>query len=1009
MDSSLRSAARELRGLLLILCALCCVLQASGHAQGAGSIRGVVSDRDFEAPLPDATVLLVESGTEVRSGPQGSYVFGDLEPGVYTLVFSKEGYVRYVKADVVVASGRLTDVDVWLAGDFTDMAEFVVQQLLALGTGTEAALLQLRFDCPALLDSISAALMSRAGAGGAAAALRLVSGATVQDGKFAVIRGLPDRYVNSQMNGIRLPTADEDKRAVQLDQFPSVVIESIQVKKTFTPDQQGDASGGAVNVDLKGIPDELVFQFSAQTSVNSQVAGSDFLTYAGGGVGSFGLDDGGRDVQFSDGLAHDWEGAVGVQRGSAPIDYKLSLGGGGQLIADDELVVGGFASVFYERDSSFYDNGRDDSLWEKAPGEGLTPETKQGVGTVGGDFRTALFDVTKASQSVQWGGLVTLGMELDQDRLGLTYLYTHVADDTVTLAEDTRGKAHFFPGYDPDDLSDPGNDAVNIDSAPWLRSETLAYTERTTQTLQLTGDHVLPTPDFALGSFAFQQPKLDWSLSTSSARLDQPDKRVFGSRWNPAYESASWPPGSTTVTDPTHSEYKPAANINIGNLQRIWKDITEDSQQLSLNVELPFEQWSGDEGYLKVGLFDDTLERSYSESSFSNPADFWTFEGGWEEFASEQFAQESHPLEASDIDVPYQGDQDITAWYTMLDLPLGSTLNLIGGARFETTRLVTSLQPEADAQWFPKGSFTPQFLIDYDPSEYNQDFEQDDILPALGLSFEPTEMVSFHASFSRTVARQTFKEITPILQQEYLGGPIFIGNPDLRMSSVESYDLRLDVRPYEGSLYSVSWFYKDVQDPIEYVQRVAALTFTEPVNYPEGSIAGFELEARQELGFWNEELDGLSIGANATFIDSEVTLPEDEAALLSDPDIAAPMATRDMTGAPEHLYNLFLTYELPSYDTQLGLFYTFEGDALQAGATTSNNNFVPSVYSLGYGTLNFSASKKLGKHFRLKFQAKNLTNPEIQEVYRSDYIAGDAIKTSYTKGAEFSLSLSASF
>ena len=120
---------------------------------------------------------------------------------------------------------------------------------------TRGGLLHLRFESPALMDSISSDLMSRAGASDAASALRLVAGATVQDGKSAVIRGLPDRYVSSQLNGVRLPTADEDKRAVELDQFPSAVIESIQVSKTFTPDQQGDASGGAVNVRAQGHPD----------------------------------------------------------------------------------------------------------------------------------------------------------------------------------------------------------------------------------------------------------------------------------------------------------------------------------------------------------------------------------------------------------------------------------------------------------------------------------------------------------------------------------------------------------------------------------------------------------------------------------------------------------------------------------------------------------------------------------------------------------------------------------
>src|SRR6185295_5935434 len=117
------------------------------------------------------------------------------------------------------------------------------------------------------------------------------------------------RYVVSQMNGVRLPTADEDKRAVELDQFPAAIIESLQVSKTFTPDQQGDASGGAVNVRLKGVPKDPFFvSFKSQYSYNTQSSGrDDFLTYEGGGVDFWGMDDGGRDVQ-TDLIGMDWRG-----------------------------------------------------------------------------------------------------------------------------------------------------------------------------------------------------------------------------------------------------------------------------------------------------------------------------------------------------------------------------------------------------------------------------------------------------------------------------------------------------------------------------------------------------------------------------------------------------------------------------------------------------------------------------------------------------------------------------
>ncbi|MBI5309196.1 MAG: carboxypeptidase regulatory-like domain-containing protein, partial [Planctomycetes bacterium] len=255
----------------IFLVTMLCFAKAALAQQG-GSIRGTVYDKDFDVPLAAAQVSIVETGNTITATDDGNFVFSQVPAGIYTLVFSKNGYTRQVQANVVVSPGNMTDVDVSLSGEFTDMEEFVVQDL-QIG-GTEAGLLQLRAESPALIDSISSELLRRAGATDGASALNLIAGATVQDGKYAVVRGLPDRYVNSQMNGVRLPSADPDKRAVQLDQFPTEVIDSVQVSKTFTPDQQGDASGGAVNVKLKGIPDKNVFQFKSGTEYNTQVAGN---------------------------------------------------------------------------------------------------------------------------------------------------------------------------------------------------------------------------------------------------------------------------------------------------------------------------------------------------------------------------------------------------------------------------------------------------------------------------------------------------------------------------------------------------------------------------------------------------------------------------------------------------------------------------------------------------------------------------------------------------------------
>jgi TonB-dependent receptor len=341
----------------------------------------------------------------------------------------------------------------------------------------------------------------------------------------------------------------------------------------------------------------------------------------------------------------------------------------------------------------------------------------------------------------------------------------------------------------------------------------------------------------------------------------------------------------------------------------------------------------------------------------------------------------------------------------MVDLPLTSFFKVTGGKRFEKTDLSIVLDPESDVV-LPDGTGGSKPLA---PGEGDVAYKQKDILPALGFEFKPHDTLTLRASYSETVARQTFKELTPIQQMEYLGGDVFIGNPNLTMSSLKNYDLRADFTPFEGSLISVSWFKKDIVNPIEYVQAygVNIGSYTTPVNYPEGTLSGYELELRQQLGRFWDPLEGLAIGANATFINSEVTLPDDEAQDLAGRGFPEP--TRDMMNAPEFLYNLNLTYDIEKTGTQLGLFYTVQGDTLVAGAGQEKGNYVPSVYAKEYGTLNFSLSQKIGENWKIGFKAKNLLNPEIQEVYRSKHIDGDTVKTSYTKGIEYSISASYEF
>ncbi len=989
------------------------LLTAGVQAQ-VGGVRGTVMDPDFQVPLPGVKIRVSETGQEAETGDGGSYYLEGIEPGSCTLLFSKSGYTRVTRPNVVVSPGQLAEVDVEMAGEYEEMDELVVRDI-QLGGASEIGLLNLRMESTALMDSVGADMMSQAGVSDAAQALSLVSGTTVQDGKYAVVRGLPDRYVVSLMNGVRLPTADPDKRAVQLDQFPSVMIESVQVTKTFLPDQQGDASGGAVNVVLKSMPDDAVLTFKVGTKYKTTLPDDGgFLSYKGGGVNRWGIDDGRRDPQIP---GTTWSGSVGVSGSDVPALYDWSLTAGGKYDLFDGVKVAGLGNFYYKSDASHIDHKRDEKWWVR---DGSLVPVHSGGGNPdspsGQSFKTSLFDLAESMAEVQWGGLGAVGLEAEDHSLSLLYMTTHVAEDKAILAEDTRGKDYYVtsqvPGYDP--LAPADSDEYS-DAAPYRRNQTLKYTERDTSTLQFNGDHVLPLPEWNAGRWiSFLKPELDWTVAHSTSELTEPDKRLFGSLWKPGYREVipgyrGAPPTTNTVAAGYYQDKPPVSYL--GNLQRIWKEVSEESDQYFMNLKLPFEQWSGSEGSLKTGVFSDHLKRIYDKDSYSNFSDpgnpaLNPYTGPkllWTEYWTDQYPGPNDVVFAAQIDADYEGSQDLSAWYTMAELPVSKKLTLIGGARYESTALkITLLNPESEVYWVKPGESGTSKL---NPGDGDVDYRKDDILPSYGVQFAPYDALMLRASYSETVARQTFKELTPIQQMEYLGADVFIGNPQLGMSSLKNYDLRMDYTPYPGGLVSASWFLKQVEDPIEYTQGYAdnVGTYLTSVNYPEGRLSGYEVECRQQLGQFWDTLAGLSLGANATFIDSEVTLSEQDRQRLE--NAGYPEPTRDMMGAPEYLYNINATYDIRRTGTRLGLFYIVKGDTLLAGASYSQEYF-PNVYAKEYETLNFTVSQKLGKHFSLSFKAKNLTDPEIQNVYRTMYLPGEAVKSSYRKGIEYSLGLS---
>ena len=156
---------------------------------------------------------------------------------------------------------------------------------------TVASLLEERKLAVAAQDSISSEQISKSGSSDAASVVSKVSGASIVEGKFVVVRGLSDRYNTTTLNGADIPTADPYRKSAQLDLIPSTMVDRIVVNKTFTPDQPGGFAGGAVNVVTKSFPAQSFVSLSIGGEYNTQSSlNKNFLSYAGGSKDWLGMD-----------------------------------------------------------------------------------------------------------------------------------------------------------------------------------------------------------------------------------------------------------------------------------------------------------------------------------------------------------------------------------------------------------------------------------------------------------------------------------------------------------------------------------------------------------------------------------------------------------------------------------------------------------------------------------------------------------------------------------------------
>ncbi len=1008
-----RGAPRRTRLLVGFALAVHLWLVPATLAQELGAIRGTVRDRDLAAPLAGVRVVVVGLPLGTTTGVDGTFLLERVPPGRHMLSLSCDGYERDVVSDVVVLAGQLTDVQADLTPEIVEMDEFIVTGT-DLIEDTEKALFEIRAAAVTVQDSISTEILSKAGVGDVSGALKLVVGASVSEGKYATVRGLSDRYTGTTVNGLRIPSTDPRRRAVQVDLFPTGTIEGLTVTKTFTPDLPGDFTGGGVDIRTKAVPDGPLFAMTLSVEHDSSATDNpDFLTYVGGGVDKWGFQANERKIPVDakggvpgasttnyrataeqiatneevDRITRLFDPVIGTTTDARDANSGFSLVGGNRF----ELAGGslGFiGALSYAHTYDFYEDGQNNQVSVGNPGDlGVSPrEDNKGTDDL----------LMGVMASVVWTGAN------ERQEYGLTFLGNEAVEDVGRLQ-----------------LTQIGNGVQ--------QNQAVHYTERVISAIQVRGSHTIGEA----GPFGAGPVDLDWRASTNSTEQNEPDVRFFR-------DDVDFVLGQAT---------QPSSAPFAGNTRRIFRSIDEDSDQAGIDAALPFRGWTDTPARLRAGLFVERGGRDATQKSF-----FYRFAGqqGVGAPLEENQSKRSYILPApddmwSDVflepdriglannrcpaglpgptctppnqllwflddfddDVNYVADQDTDAAYAMVELPVHAKIEITAGVRYETTFM--HVEPENIAEGkvdiivdLDEGN-RAQIEVDQDDPRAIADLDEAAWLPALSAVYKPRPDMNVRLAYSRTIARPQIRELSPAATEEFLAGDQFVGNPALELSDITNWDTRWEWFRKPGEVLAASLFYKEIERPIELISfSSAGDNFVQPVNYETGKVQGVELEARADIGEWADWAHGLTAGINATWIDSEVDVPQDEQDSLATFGLDEP--TRRLQGQPAYLLNVFATYDNERTGTSAGLFYNRTGETLLSGAATGLDSGTPNVFDNAYAILDFTATQKIKQNLVVALRARNLLQPERGSIYRNPQDA-EAVKFERTTPLRIGLSI----
>ncbi len=936
------------KNLLVLVCML-----VAQFVLGQNGITGIVNDGDANDVLPFANIQLKNTSKGATTDFEGKYTL-ETDPGTYDVIFSFVGYETKEITGVEVKNNEYFTLNVTLNLLTNNLDEVVVTT--SVRRNTESSVLQLQKASVKLLDGISIQSIKKTGASDIAAAVKTVPGVSVVGGKYVYVRGLGDRYTKTILNGMDIPGLDPDRNTLQLDLFPTSILDNIQVVKSFTAESPADFTGGFVDVITKDIPTRGEYSITIGGGYNSSMHfNDDYLTSGTSNTDLLGFDDGKRNLRISrlqnipspadnspvlNLITRHLDPEMAVKNDQSKMNFNFGISTGNQFDLGEETKLGYQAALTYRNTTDFYENA-ENNFWYKARADNsnyeMEPDRLQS-GNIG-------------KNNVLISGLAGLALKTRQSKYRLNVL--HIQNGESTNA--------FF------NVSSLLFDAVN-----GLR-DNIEYTQRSITNAQLSGKH---TNEDASWMY-------EWNLSPTLSLIDDKDVRFT----------------SFEILDNGNLVIRPSS---FGPPTRIWRGLEEINLTGKADVTRKHILFDKDAKLLFGGGYTHKQREFTIDQYFlsvrgtpatpinGNPDNLLLPENIWTPQTDDGTYLSGNYEPANS----FESYSTLAAGYVSEEFNITQRLKSILGVRFEKFDLVYTGQNN-------QGTIV---------LEEEKVIDEADFFPSANLIYDLKEDgdMKLRGSYSRTTARPSFKEASIAQIFDPLTGRTFNGNIDIEPTYINNFDLRLEKYGENGQFFAVSAFYKSFTNPIELVTFETAPSNFEPRNVESANVIGAELEARQGLGFIDMALNDFAFNANISVINSKVDMSEREyqSRLTNAREGESIEDTRKLQGQSPYLVNVGFTYTGEDNGWQAGMFYNVQGKTLEVVGIAA----IPDVYTLPFHNLNMNFSKEFGEERNSKITLKfsNILNDDNESVYQS-FRATDQIYSFRRPGQEISLSYTYNF